>query len=396
MSSLHDNMNVQQEPDHPQPYYTRPTGPHWFTMIGVWAVVFLLVWWLFRPAHSAPLYNPDAEPIPVTPRGDLSADEQATVEIFHQTSPSVVYITSTELRRGFFSFDVFEVPSGSGSGLIYDRDGHIVTNYHVIHPVRRDRRWTVTLSDQSQWPARFVGEAADKDLAVLKIDVPPERLKPITFGSSHDLQVGQKVLAIGNPFGFDQTLTIGVVSALGREIQAMTGRTIHDVIQTDAAINPGNSGGPLLDSAGRMIGVNTQIASPTGANAGIGFAVPVDIVNRIVPQIIKYGRVIRPVLGVLTWSDWKIRRIGIKTGVMVREVAPGSAAEKSGLRGTILTRDGYARELGDIIIKIDDYPVTDQNSLLDALERYEVGDEVQVTYLRNEKIRTASVQLQSL
>ena len=222
-----DSHNDNYSPQH-HPYSAAPrsSGPNWVTMAGVWMVVFLLVYWVFKPAQSAPIYNPDAEPRPVTPRDDLGADEQSTIDVFQQASPSVVFITSTELRRGIFSFDVFEIPSGSGSGLIYDRDGHIVTNYHVIHPVRNDRKWTVTLADQSQWPARFVGEAADKDLAVLKIDAPADRLTPIMLGASSDLQVGQKVLAIGNPFGFDQSLTTGVVSALGREIQAMTGRTI--------------------------------------------------------------------------------------------------------------------------------------------------------------------------
>lgn len=395
MNHFNNNTSFQQERQNAQPDYPHTKGPNWFTMIGVWLGVFLLVWLIFKPALSSPLYNPSIEPRPITPRNDLTSDEKTNIQVFHDASPSVVYITSTELRRGFFSFDVFEIPSGSGSGLIYDRDGHIVTNYHVIHPVRRDRKWTVTLSDQSQWPARFVGEAADKDLAVLKIDAPPERLIPITIGSSNDLQVGQKVLAIGNPFGFDQTLTTGVVSALGREIKSMTGRTIHDVIQTDAAINPGNSGGPLLDSSGRMIGVNTQIVSPTGASAGIGFAVPVDIVNRIVPQLIRHGRVIRPAFGVNLWTDNITRQIGIRRGVMIREVADQSAAEKASLRGTIVTRDGAVR-LGDIIIAVDDHSITDMNSLLDALEMYEVGDTVSVTYIRNNKKNTTSIKLQSM
>lgn len=395
MNNFDNNTNFQQEQQYAHPHHPHTKGPNWFTMIGVWLGVFLLVWLIFKPALSSPLYNPSIEPRPITPRNDLTSDEKTNIQVFHDASPSVVYITSTELRRGFFSFDVFEIPSGSGSGLIYDRDGHIVTNYHVIHPVRRDRKWTVTLSDQSQWPAQFVGESADKVLAVLKIDAPPERLIPITIGSSNDLQVGQKVLAIGNPFGFDQTLTTGVVSALGREIKSMTGRTIHDVIQTDAAINPGNSGGPLLDSSGRMIGVNTQIASPTGASAGIGFAVPVDIMNRIVPQLIRHGRVIRPAFGVNLWTDNITRQIGIRRGVMIREVADQSAAEKASLRGTIVTRDGAVR-LGDIIIAVDDHSITDMNSLLDALEMYEVGDTVNVTYIRNNKKNTTSIKLQSM
>lgn len=395
MNNFDNNTNFQQEQQYTSTPHPHTRGPNWFTLIGVWLGVFLLVWLIFKPAQSAPLYNPNVEPRPITPRNDLTSDEKTNIQVFHDASPSVVYITSTELRRGFFSFDVFEIPSGSGSGFIYDRDGHIVTNYHVIHPIRRDRKWTVTLSDQSQWPAQFVGEAADKDLAVIKIDAPADRLIPIAIGSSNDLQVGQKVLAIGNPFGFDQTLTTGVVSALGREIKSMTGRMIHDVIQTDAAINPGNSGGPLLDSSGRMIGVNTQIVSPTGASAGIGFAVPVDIVNRIVPQLIRHGRVIRPAFGVNLWADNITRQIGIKHGVMIREIADQSAAEKASLRGTIIARDRSVR-LGDIIIAVDNHSITDMNSLLDTLELYEVGDTVNVTYIRNHKKNTTSIKLQQL
>jgi S1-C subfamily serine protease len=368
----------------------RSRGPSWVTMLGVWVVVFLLVWSLVRPEQPSPLHDPDAEPRAVTPRADLIADEKATIEIFREASPAVVYLTSTELGRSLFGVDVFEIPRGAGSGLIYDRDGHIVTNFHVIQD---GTRWTVTLADESQWPARVVGYEPDKDIAVLKIEAPKDRLKPITVGTSHDLQVGQKVLAIGNPFGFDQTLTVGVVSALGREIEAVTGRKIRGVIQTDAAINPGNSGGPLLDSAGRLIGVNTQIASPSGASAGIGFAVPVDIVNDIVPDIIRYGRVLRPGLGVNLFQDRQTRRVGIR-GLLIDTVTENGGAAQAGLRGTVVDRRGYIRQLGDIIVKIDDQEVSTVNGLKDVFESHKVGDAVRVTYIRNDEVREARVKLQ--
>ncbi|RME40784.1 MAG: PDZ domain-containing protein, partial [Planctomycetota bacterium] len=234
----------------------------------------------------------------------------------------------------------------------------------------------------------------DKDLAVLKIDAPPEKLHPLPIGSSSDLMVGQMVLAIGNPFGFDHTLTVGVVSALGREIQSLSGRPIRDVIQTDAAINPGNSGGPLLDSAGRLIGVNTQIASPSGTSAGIGFAVPVDIVNRVVPQLIAYGRVIRPALGVLTAPD-QVNRQWELPGVLILDVVEGGAAARAGLRGTLIRRDGVVVQLGDVIVGLDDHRIRSQNDLLDALEQHEVGDRVTLTYVRDGEEQHAEVVLQA-
>jgi S1-C subfamily serine protease len=264
-----------------------------------------------------------------------------------------------------------------------------------MHVLLDSRKWTVTLADRSPWEARLVGVAEDKDLAVLKIDAPADRLKPIAVGTSTDLHVGQKVFAIGNPFGLDQTLTTGIVSALGREIRSLSDRPIQDVIQTDAAINPGNSGGPLLDSAGRLIGVNTQIASPSGASAGIGFAIPVDVVNRVVPEIVRHGRVTRPILGVVVWPDNVTRQLGLE-GVLLREVPETSAAGRAGLRGTIVTRDGRTRQLGDLVLKIDDRPTPGQYALLDALEKYKVGDEVRVTFRRDEQEQVVTVRLQAM
>lgn len=224
-----------------------------------------------------------AKPALVVPRGDLAADEQDTIQIFQAASPSVVHITTREFRRDLFSRDIFEIPQGNGTGVVWDANGHIVTNFHVIESA--DTLY-VTMSDQSSWKAKLVGIAPDIDLAVLKISSRVTKLQPLPVGTSNDLQVGQKVFAIGNPFGLDQSLTSGLISATGREITSRTGRTIKDVIQTDAAINPGNSGGPLLDSSGRLIGINTAIVSPSGAYAGIGFAIPIDTVNRVVPEMI--------------------------------------------------------------------------------------------------------------
>ncbi|MCZ6452167.1 MAG: trypsin-like peptidase domain-containing protein, partial [Deltaproteobacteria bacterium] len=239
----------------------------------------LLVWQFWGQGSSGL-----AAPREITPRGKLSVEESLTIALFRKASPSVVNITTLTVRRDVFTLNLLEIPEGTGSGFVWDNAGHIVTNYHVIQNADVAQ---VTLADQSTLKARRIGVAPDKDLAVLQIDVAKSRLRPIPIGSSNNLRVGQKVYAIGNPFGLDQTLTTGVISALGREIESVTRRPIRGVIQTDAAINPGNSGGPLLDSAGRLIGVNTQIFSPSGASVGIGFAIPVDTVNRVVPQLIR-------------------------------------------------------------------------------------------------------------
>jgi S1-C subfamily serine protease len=219
------------------------------------------------------------EPAVTTLPDGLTPDEKRTIEVFRRARPSVVFITSLSVRRDFFTLDIQQIPQGTGSGFVWDRDGHIITNFHVIGD---GDAFSVTLADQSEWEARVIGAAPDKDLAVLKIKAPRERLVPLTPGTSRTLLVGQRVFAVGNPFGLDHSLTTGVVSALGRELRSPSGRRIRDAIQTDAAINPGNSGGPLLDSSGRLIGVSTAIFSPSGASAGIGFAVPVDTVTRLV------------------------------------------------------------------------------------------------------------------
>ncbi len=319
----------------------------------------------------------------------LLEDERNTIDVFEKVSPAVVFITSKSVQWDFWSMNVFEIPQGSGSGFIWDDQGHIVTNFHVIQDADNI---SVTLNNRKSYRAKVVGVAPNKDLAVLKIDAPREELQPVTAGTVDDLKVGRKVLAIGNPFGLDQTLTVGIVSALGRQIKAVTGRTIHDVIQTDAAINPGNSGGPLLNSRGDLIGVNTAILTPTGASAGIGFAVPVNTVRNVVPQLIKYGKVIRPGLGIEMLPGSVLRRYGIR-GVAVARVYPGSSADKAGLRG--LQRDMWGKvTLGDVIVAIQGAPVANSDELAYQLEKHEVGDVVALTILRGGRETGVEVTLQ--
>jgi S1-C subfamily serine protease len=313
------------------------------------------------------------------------------IELFRAVSPSVVYITSLSVQQDPFRFRALEVPRGSGSGFIWDEKGYIVTNFHVIAEAQGAN---VTLADQSSWPAKLVGVEPDKDIAVLKIDAPVGLLPPIPIGTSADLQVGQKVFAIGNPFGFDQTLTSGVISGLGREIVSATRRPIQGVIQTDAAINPGNSGGPLLDSAGRVIGINTAIVSPSGAYAGIGFAVPVDVVNRIVPQIISGQAIEKPGLGISLMDDSFARRLGVE-GVLFHEVVPGSAADKAGLRPTY--QDNRRRiVVGDVIVGADGKPIRTLNDLFKVLDNHEIGDTLDLTIIRDDRQVELQMTLQAL
>jgi S1-C subfamily serine protease len=340
---------------------------------------------------SAVLNDPKAVPRTVTARGELAAQEKSTVALFRQASPSVVHITAIAVQRDLFTLKPYQIPEGTGSGFIWDTTGNIITNFHVIQSADAAQ---VTLADQSNWKARLVGAAPDKDLAVLKIDAPANRLPAIPVGASKDLQVGQSVFAIGNPFGLDQSLTTGVISALGREIESVTRRPIQGVIQTDAAINPGNSGGPLLDSAGRLIGVNTAIYSPSGASAGIGFAIPVDTVNRIVPELIRYGKVTRPGIGVQIAEEQIADRLGV-TGVLVVDVVPGTAAAKAGLRPT--RRDASGRVmLGDVITAINGKKIISPNELFLTLENFKVGDSVSLTLLRDGKSVQAKVTLEAI
>ena len=306
--------------------------------------------------------------------------ETATINLFERAAPTVVFITTSNVRRDYWSRNVSEIPRGTGSGFVWDKEGHIITNYHVIQGADRA---TVTFSDQTTYQASLVGAAPEKDLAVLRIEAENMKLKPIPVGASDNLRVGQSVFAIGNPFGLDQTLTTGIISALGREIESVGKVPIRDVIQTDAAINPGNSGGPLLDSQGKLIGVNTAIFSPSGAYAGVGFSIPSHVVAWVVPDLIKYGKINRPTLGVELASPQVMRRMGME-GILILEVLKGGAAEKSGLRPTRRTREGSI-VLGDVITAINGDKVGDRGDLILILEKYKPGDKVTLSITRDYK-----------
>ena len=329
-----------------------------------------------RPESAAP------------PAEGLTAEERRTIDVFRRARPSVVFITSVALRRDLFTLDVQQIPQGSGSGFIWDREGHIVTNFHVIQV---GDAFSVTLADQSEWEAGLVGVAPEKDLAVLRIKAPRERLTPLVPGTSRTLLVGQRVFAVGNPFGLDHSLTTGVVSALGRELRSPSGRRIRDVIQTDAAINPGNSGGPLLDSSGRLIGVNTAIFSPSGASVGIGFAVPVDAVTRLVPQLIARGRAVEAGIGATFIPDRFNAALGVD-GVALAEVTPDGPAGRAGLQGAQLTRSRRVL-LGDRILAVDGKPVRTEDDVRDAFETAGVGASVTLTIARQGARRQVRLQL---
>ncbi len=355
---------------------------------GTGLLIFILIlaalWW-FQPWERLlgrkDLLQKDAVPRSVAARGTLAEDEQNNIAVFKNVSPSVVHITTLALARDFLSLDVMQIPRGMGTGFIWDDRGHVVTNFHVIQAGQSAR---VTLADQSTWKAALVGAFPDRDLAVLRIDAPQQKLKPIAVGGSRELQVGQKVYAIGNPFGLDQTLTSGIISALNREIESVTNRPIRGVIQTDAAINPGNSGGPLLDSAGRLIGVNTAIYSPSGAYAGIGFAIPVDEVNRIVPRLIRDGKFIRPALGIQAAAQSFQESLGLPQGVAVIGVLPDSPAHQAGLRPFRRAPDGTL-VAGDIIVALNGKPIVSFDELLTALEQHQAGDTVTLSIRRGDK-----------
>jgi S1-C subfamily serine protease len=356
-------------------------------------LLLLVLAWTFLPLLEHWIIGFGTEPRVVTPRGELAGDEQTTVEIFRQASPSVVYITTRQRLRNPWTRDIFSVPQGTGSGFIWDDLGHVVTNHHVIAEASEAN---VRLNDGRSYGAVLVGSSPDHDLAVLRIRVPFDRPPPVPIGSSSDLKVGQKVFAIGNPFGLDYTLTTGVVSALDRSLpESRSGVAVDHLIQTDAAINPGNSGGPLLDSAGRLIGINTAIYSPSGAYAGIGFAVPVDTVNRVVPELIANGRYVRPSLGITVDEDINrtiLRKLDLQ-GILVLQVAAGSAAEKVGLRGTFIDANGDV-VLGDVIQKIGGRSVTTVNELLARLDDFRIGDQTRLTIWRNGETLELNVVLQ--
>ena len=335
--------------------------------------------WAFTEATPATVTDPA-----------LATDEQNNVEVYKAISPGVASIKSTSYRQDFFG--QVEEGSGSGSGSVIDAQGHILTNNHVIEGAQK---LTVSLGGDKTYPARVIGGDPDTDLAVIKIEAPPADLTVVPLGDSNNLVVGQKVLAIGNPFGFDRTLTTGVISGLQRPIRARNGRPIEGAIQTDASINPGNSGGPLLDSHGRMIGINSQILSPSGASAGVGFAIPVSIAKRVVPELIKNGVVRRPKLGVDT-RDVKYLQgqvdLPVAEGVMIWQVVPNSSAAAAGLRGLQQTEDGDII-LGDIIVAIDGEKVSDRDDLFRSLDKRQVGDMVKVEIYRENRRMSVDVRL---
>jgi len=319
----------------------------------------------------------------------LTPEEQNTIEIVRKTRNSVVFITNLQYVRDFFYSSSEAVPRGSGSGFVWDEQGHIVTNFHVID---EGDKFMVSFPNQKQIEAALVGRDSSRDIAVLKLKESVPGLTPVTVGTSRDLQVGQKVVAIGNPFGFDHTVTVGIVSALGRSMLGAGDVTIRDMIQTDASINPGNSGGPLLDSSGELIGMNTMIATPSGGSIGVGFALPVDTIRKIVPQIIQFGKVIRPDIGGIQFvRDEVAQRAGF-IGAVILEVTQGSRAYQQGLRG--LTRDAYGRLLvRDVIVAISGTKIKSYDDLFNALDGYKIGDTVTLTVEREGKTRTVEMQL---
>jgi S1-C subfamily serine protease len=334
---------------------------------------------------------------PVTPRGDLTDAEKTNIEIYNKAKRSVVQVTTLAVIHSRWSMNVQQVPEGTGSGVVWDDKGNVVTNYHVVKSaVQNQGAVKVTLDDHSTWTVDKIRYYPEKDLAVVHIGAPASKLVPIDVGSSSDLQVGQVVYAIGNPFGLQQSLSHGIVSALGREINSdVAGQPIKNVIQTDAAINPGNSGGPLLDSAGRLIGVNTAILSESGSSAGIGFAIPVDEVNRVVGGLtITDGKVAPASLGITPAPDPTARRLGLK-GVLILNVDKGGAAEKAGLRPTRRNEEGDP-VYGDVITAIDGKPddhVMQSKDLNDLVAKHQPGDTVTVSILRDGRPQDVKVEL---
>jgi S1-C subfamily serine protease len=338
-------------------------------------------------------------PLPPEALRAVDVEEQLVTSVYERASPAVVNITSRILRRSFFFGVIPE--EGTGSGFVIDREGHIVTNYHVV---RDAQDVVVTLPDQTMVPAEIVGTDPYNDLAVLKIDVPPESLHTVQLGSSSDLRVGQRVIAIGNPFGLERTLTTGVISALGRIIEGEDGRPLGQMIQTDAAINPGNSGGPLLDSRGLVIGVNTAIKSPSGGSVGIGFAVPVDTVKRVVPALIAYGRYPHPWLGVDTYTITpglaRALNLPVERGLLVARVYRGSGAARAGIRGAtheVIAGNSIILAGGDIITAVDGTSIRSGEELTVYLESHtRVGQTVEVTLIRGDREITVPVTLGEL
>jgi S1-C subfamily serine protease len=364
----------------------RRLGPDWFNKLVLLCALIAIVYLGLRVNRLEALVTPIApgnarQPL-VVPRAKLAEFEQVTTELFRKASGSVAHITTLALQSNPFELKALEVPRGTGSGFVWDELGHIVTNFHVVRGASGAK---VTLEDHSVWTAQLVGASSRHDLAVLRVAGAASRARPIPIGASNDLAVGQMVIAIGSPFGLDYTLSTGVISGLGREIPGMMGLPIRGAIQTDAAINPGNSGGPLLDSSGRLIGVNTMIVSPSGSSAGVGFAVPVDTVARIVPQLIRFGREVRPILGVEIAEDNVARRLGVRGGALILKIGADSPAARAGLRGTELDASGRIH-VGDVIVAVENAKVDSKAAIYGALDVKQPGDKVALRVVRGGEV----------
>jgi 2-alkenal reductase len=350
-------------------------------------VAVLLAIALLGAPYARQFFFAATTPRPIEPRGDLSSLERTTVELFERASPAVVQVVAPREGGAALGDPDRELAPGvgTGTGFLWDNAGNIVTNAHVVNGAMRV---AVRTASGSVLSGEVVGVASNYDIAVVRLNRPGSLPTPLSVGRSADLKVGQSVFAIGNPFGLDQSLTTGVVSALKRRMPTAAGREIADVIQTDTAINPGNSGGPLLDSAGRLIGVNTAIISPSGTNAGIGFAIPIDTVNRVVPELIRTGRVPTPGIGIVAASEGLAAQTG-RQGIVIIRTIPGSPADRAGLQGV----DPAAGTLGDVIVTVEDTPVRRLSDLTDILERTRLPGKLQLTIERGGSQRTISVEV---
>ena len=385
---------------------TPATWPAVLLLLVLFVLGGLLVGYYVFRSDRRNTHDPDAKLREVAPRGERDAFEKERIRVFKEISPGVVNVDTLRIQRDGYT-GLSERALGTGSGFVWDGEGRIVTNFHVVRDtlqitaagavsVKPSATVRVTFHDRSAWNARLVGVAPDNDLAVLQVDAPADTLKPIPLGTSSDLQVGQTVYAIGNPFGQSLTFTHGIVSALDREIQSATDRPIAGVIQTDASLNPGNSGGPLLDREGRLIGVNTAITSPSGGNVGLGYAIPVDTVNQVVTQLIRSGRPAKPTLGIVLSRERNARALGFDRGVMIDEVRPGSSAAKAGLRGVRIDPETGRPAAGDVIVAVNGEPVNSIADYARALAKLRVQQMVPLSVQRGDQTIEVKVTLEGI
>lgn len=344
------------------------------------------------------LYRRGARPRQPTPKGRLLPEEVNTIRRFKEAKSSIVYISALADMQNINTGDIQRVPTGTGTGWVWDDKGHVVTNYHVVQldqdgKVGDVAEVRVTLVGGKTYQARVIGKSLAYDIAVLQVFAPLDDLKPLPIGSSKDLEVGQSVIAIGNPWGLDHTLSTGVVSALNRTLAMEFNTELTGVIQTDAAINPGNSGGPLLDSSGRVIGMNAYIPPATGASVGIGFAIPIDTLNRVTPLLISRGQVFKPRMGFRTLSDPQATAMGISRGAVVAIVEPGSPADRAGLRGVVFDRPDHIKDIGDVIIAIDGHRIDNYGEMAAYMEKAESGDKITLDVVRGSEIVKLTLDL---